>query len=127
MTEPYGTFTDKDFHAYLKKLGIAREEGTEWFFIEPNAARGDFIDFTQNHGVVSEEDADAVIPYKLRDEQAEAVQKTMEYFTCILYTSKPHCGNTCRSGITRSSARKRSRRPRQAAGSFRRRNWRTAF
>ena len=22
MTEPYGTFTDKDFHAYLKKLGI---------------------------------------------------------------------------------------------------------
>ena len=80
MTEPYGTFTDKDFHAYLKKLGISREEGTEWFFIEPNAARGDFIDFTQNHGVVSEEDADAVIPYKLRDEQAKAVQKTHGVF-----------------------------------------------
>ena len=81
MTEPYGTFTDKDFHAYLKKLGIARESGTEWFFIDPNTARGDFIEFTQNHGVVSDEDADAVIPYKLRDEQAEAVQKTVEYFT----------------------------------------------
>jgi len=61
-------------------LGISREAGTEWFFIEPNTARGNFIDFTQNHGVVSEEDADAVIPYKLRDEQAEAVQKTSEYF-----------------------------------------------
>ena len=99
MTEPYGTFTDKDFHAYLKKLGIAREEGTEWFFIEPNAARGDFIDFTQNHGVVSEEDADAVIPYKLRDEQAEAVQKTMEYFTGrekaeFLWNAKPRFGKT---------------------------------
>ena len=99
MTEPYGTFTDKDFHAYLKKLGISREEGTEWFFIEPNAARGDFIDFTQNHGVVSEEDADAVIPYKLRDEQAEAVQKTMEYFTGrekaeFLWNAKPRFGKT---------------------------------
>ena len=29
MTEPYGTFTDKDFHGYLKKLGITREEGTD--------------------------------------------------------------------------------------------------
>lgn len=99
MTEPYGTFTDKDFHAYLKKLGIAREEGTEWFFIEPNVARGDFIDFTQNHGVVSEKDADAVIPYKLRDEQAEAVKKTMEYFNGrenaeFLWNAKPRFGKT---------------------------------
>lgn len=56
MTEPYDTFTDKDFHAYLKKLGIAREKGTEWFQIEPNAAYGDFIAFTQNHGIVSDSD-----------------------------------------------------------------------
>ena len=44
MTEPYGTFTDKDFHPYLKKLGITREKGTEWFYIEPNAAKMDFIE-----------------------------------------------------------------------------------
>ena len=60
---------------------------------------GDFIDFTQNHGVVSEEDADAVIPYKLRDEQAKAVQKTMEYFTGrekaeFLWNAKPRFGKT---------------------------------
>lgn len=70
MTEPFGSFTDKDFHAYLEKLGIARKEGTEWFQIEPNTAKSDFIDFTQNHGTVSADDnMDEVIPYKLRDEQ----------------------------------------------------------
>ena len=99
MTEPYGTFTDKDFHAYLKKLGISREAGTEWFRIEPNAARGNFIDFTQNHGVVSEDDADAVIPYRLREEQAEAVQRTADYFRSrenaeFLWNAKPRFGKT---------------------------------
>jgi hypothetical protein len=99
MTEPYGTFTDKDFHAYLKKLGISREEGTEWFQIEPNTAKGDFIDFTQNHGVVSADDADAVIPYKLRDEQNDAVQNAYDYFKShekgeFLWNCKPRFGKT---------------------------------
>lgn len=99
MTEPYGTFTDKDFHAYLKKLEIPREAGTEWFQIDPNIARGNFIDFTQNHGIVSEKDADAVIPYKLRDEQEEAVRKTIEYFSNrenaeFLWNAKPRFGKT---------------------------------
>ena len=99
MTEPYGTFTDKDFHAYLKKLEIPREAGTEWFQIDPNIARTNFIDFTQNHGVVSEKDAEAAIPYKLREEQAEAVQKTIEYFgnrekAEFLWNAKPRFGKT---------------------------------
>lgn len=99
MTEPYGTFTDKDFHTYLKKLGISREAGTEWFLIEPNTARSNFIDFTQNHGMVSEDDADAVIPYKLREEQAEAVQRTADYFRGrenaeFLWNAKPRFGKT---------------------------------
>lgn len=99
MTEPYGTFTDKDFHAYLKKLEIPREAGTEWFQIDPNIARGNFIDFTQNHGIVSEKDADAAIPYKLRDEQEEAVRKTIEYFSNrenaeFLWNAKPRFGKT---------------------------------
>ena len=99
MTEPFGTFTDKDFHAYLKKLGVAREEGTEWFRIAPGTARGDFVDFTQNHGVVSESDADAVIPYKLRDEQNDAVQSAYDYFKShekgeFLWNCKPRFGKT---------------------------------
>lgn len=35
ITAPLGTFTDKAFHAYLKKLGVPRQEGTEWFQIDP--------------------------------------------------------------------------------------------
>ena len=99
MTEPFGTFTDKDFHAYLKKLGISREAGTEWFQIDPNAARGDFVEFTQNHGIVADEDADAVIPYKLREEQGQAVQSAYDYFQShergeFLWNCKPRFGKT---------------------------------
>lgn len=99
LTEPYGTFKDHDFHAYLKKLGIVREKDTEWFQIEPDTAKQNFIDFTQNHGMVSEKGAVAAIPYKLRDEQAEAVRKTMEYFTGrenaeFLWNAKPRFGKT---------------------------------
>ena len=99
LTEPYGSFTDKDFHAYLKKRGVSREAGTEWFFIQPDAARDDFIAFTQNHGVVSDTDADATIPYTLRQEQAEAVQRTADYFRGqesaeFLWNAKPRFGKT---------------------------------
>ena len=99
MTEPFGTFTDKDFHAYLKKLGISREKGREWFQIDPDTARDDFIDFTQNHGIVEDYDADAVIPYKLRDEQDQAVSSAYDYFTShnqgeFLWNCKPRFGKT---------------------------------
>ena len=82
MTEPYGNFKDTDFHAYLKKLGVARREGTEWFEIAPDAAKGDYIEFAQNHGVVADADADAaaVIPYRLREEQEAAVTQALAYF-----------------------------------------------
>ncbi|MDI6618025.1 MAG: DEAD/DEAH box helicase family protein [Clostridiales bacterium] len=99
MTEPFGTFTDKGFHAYLKKLGVNREKGTEWFRIEPKTAKGDFIDFAQNHGVVSDGDADAVIPYQLRDEQNKAVEMALAYFKShsngeFLWNAKPRFGKT---------------------------------
>lgn len=99
MTEPYGNFTDKDFHAYLKKLGVPRRSGTEWFEIEANTAKLDFVEFTQNHGVVEGRDADAAIPYKLRDEQNKAVEMTVEYFRNhengeFLWNAKPRFGKT---------------------------------
>ncbi|MCD8048576.1 MAG: DEAD/DEAH box helicase family protein [Clostridia bacterium] len=99
MAPPFGTFTDKNFHAYLKKLGVRREKGTEWFKIEPDAARGDFMDFVQNHGITEQKDADAVIPYKLRDEQADAVKMTADYFKSrksaeFLWNAKPRFGKT---------------------------------
>lgn len=99
MTEPYGTFTDKDFHAYLKKLGIPRETRTEWFRIDPDTAKTNFVNFAQNHGKISDCHADSVIPYQLRDEQAEAVQKTIVYFNAhknaeFLWNAKPRFGKT---------------------------------
>lgn len=80
MTDPYGTFTDKDFHAYLKKLAVPREEGTEWFQISPDKAKMDFVDFTQNHGNLPQNQAKAAIPYVLREEQNQAVEQTLAYF-----------------------------------------------
>ncbi len=99
MTEPYGTFKDGDFHRYLKKLEVPREKGDEWFFIEPSVARGYFVDFIQNHGVISTSDVDEAIPYKLRDEQIEAVQMAADYFAGIesgefLWNAKPRFGKT---------------------------------
>ena len=99
MTEPHGTFTDKDFHAYLKKLGVSREEGTEWFKIDPDKAGDDFVSFARNHGTISGSDAPAAIPYKLRNEQADAVNKTLEYFKTheggeFLWNCKPRFGKT---------------------------------
>lgn len=101
MTEPYGNFKDTDFHAYLKKLGVARREGTEWFEIAPDAAKGDYIEFAQNHGVVADADADAaaVIPYRLREEQEAAVTQALAYFHAhahgeFLWNCKPRFGKT---------------------------------
>ena len=99
MTEPYGTFTDKNFHSYLKKLGVSRRPDTEWFSIEPSEAKSDFIDFTQNHGIISDNEADPVIPYSLRDEQNMAVDNTVNYFKDhengeFLWNAKPRFGKT---------------------------------
>ena len=99
LTEPYDNFTDKDFHAYLKKLGVNRQAGTEWFKIEPDTALSNFRDFTENHGTVADDDADAAIPYTLRDEQAEAVERTIAYFNSrqngeFLWNAKPRFGKT---------------------------------
>lgn len=93
----YETFTDKDFHGYLNKLGVKRQTGTEWFEIDPNLAKNYFNDFRENKGVLeSNEDP---IPYVLRREQDDAVEKTIEYFKNnlhgeFLWNAKPRFGKT---------------------------------
>ena len=98
-SQPYGTFTDREFHAYLKKLDIPRQKGTEWFQIDPKTSEKYFEAFTKNHGIISEQDADAVIPYKLRDEQNQAVEAAKAYFEShangeFLWNAKPRFGKT---------------------------------
>lgn len=97
MTEPYGTFTDKDFHKYLKALSVPRKKGTEWFAIDPMKAKQDFLDFAVNHGEIGE--AEESIAYVLREEQEAAVNKALAYFEKhpegeFLWNAKPRFGKT---------------------------------
>ena len=77
-------FTDKEFHSYLAKNDIKRKdpqpdaEGCpEWFFISGDESYILFGKFKRDRGVLQ---TLGVIPYALRNEQKEAVNKTKEYF-----------------------------------------------
>ncbi|MBT8859533.1 DEAD/DEAH box helicase family protein [Lactobacillus delbrueckii subsp. bulgaricus] len=99
-TEPYDSFDDKAFHKYLTREGVERKKGKEWFHIDPDHALNYFKDFQENHGEVSTSvPSDAVIPYTLRSEQAEAVDKAKNYFAAhkdgqFLWNCKPRFGKT---------------------------------
>lgn len=97
------TFKDTAFHAYLEKAGIERRisaDGhvTEWFKINPLVAKSMFNDFRENRGIL---DKYGAVPYVLRDEQTEAVEKTKAYFEShigkkpeFLWNAKPRFGKT---------------------------------
>ena len=91
------TFRDSDFHRYLAKNGIKREKGTEWFYIDPASAKRMLDNFRENRGILKQ--ATNVIPYKLRREQQEAVDRAADYFSIhsggeFLYNCKPRFGKT---------------------------------
>ena len=91
-------FHDTDFHAYLSKLGIEREEGHEWFHIDGLLSKGHFRDFKENRGIPDSSNSE-VVSYILRDEQNKAVEKTIEYFKSnesgeFLWNAKPRFGKT---------------------------------
>ena len=71
------TFSDKDFHAYLRKLGVPNESGTEWFQISSKDSKTHFYEFRENRGVLPQ--TEIIVPYKLRDEQEQAVKVTLDY------------------------------------------------
>lgn len=89
-----GTFRDTDFHDYLRKLDFVQKPHTEWFTIDPGVAKGHFYDFRENHGIVGTPEA---IEYHLRNEQDDAVEKTLDYAKCheageFLWNAKPRFG-----------------------------------
>lgn len=93
------TFTDKDFHGYLRKSGIEQESGknNEWFHITGPESKIKFYEFREDHGILGNEVE--VIPYKLREEQAEAVRQTVAYKNDhetgeFLWNAKPRFGKT---------------------------------
>jgi len=92
-------FTDKDFHAYLRKCNVEQEEGknNEWFKITGQESNAKFYDFRRDHGILSS--SIAVIPYKLREEQNAAVSMTVDYRNShekgeFLWNAKPRFGKT---------------------------------
>lgn len=93
------TFKDTDFHAYLRKNGVGNDKNkeNEWFHITGPASRGMFFDFKANRGVLKK--TAGVIPYVLRNEQEEAVEKAYDYFMLhengeFLWNAKPRFGKT---------------------------------
>lgn len=92
----YDRFTDKDFHAYLRKCGVENKKSTEWFHVDGPAGRAKFYDFKADRGILKALD---VIPYTLRKEQEKAVSDTATYFQTngggeYLWNAKPRFGKT---------------------------------
>ncbi|MDD6850584.1 MAG: DEAD/DEAH box helicase family protein, partial [Veillonellaceae bacterium] len=92
-------FTDKDFHSYLRKFGTKQEEGknNEWFQITGAESQQKFWTFRSSRGIL--ETLGKVIPYQLRQEQEEAVAKTIAYRNShhkgeFLWNAKPRFGKT---------------------------------
>ena len=103
FTDGKTRFTDKEFHAYLAKNDIKRkdpqpdDEGCpEWFFIDGDKSYALFCDFRRNTGILQ---SLCAVPYVLRNEQKQAVQRTQDYFIAnsnpeFLWNAKPRFGKT---------------------------------
>lgn len=92
-------FRDTDFHAYLKKRKFQQESGknNEWFKIDGSQSQQEFHCFRANHGIL--QSTQSVVPYTLRQEQNDAVQKTIDYKHKnpngeFLWNAKPRFGKT---------------------------------
>ena len=89
-------FSDRDFHAYLRKLKVENDRKNEWFHVSGEQSRRYFQDFRMNRGRVQ---LDAAMPYVLRAEQAKAVAQTKTYYEThpggeYLWNAKPRFGKT---------------------------------
>jgi superfamily II DNA or RNA helicase len=89
-------FMDHDFHAYLRKMGIENIPGTEWYHITVDGSRKAFEQFRQNRGYLK---TMLSTEYTLRDEQEQAVEKTLAYAKnnkgrAFLWNAKPRFGKT---------------------------------
>ncbi len=87
------------FHTYLNKKDFERKPNTEWFKISPDVSHNEFFAFRRNRGIL--ETLGGTIPYKLRDEQSNAVNKALGYFSSnaadepeFLWNAKPRFGKT---------------------------------
>lgn len=96
-----GSFTDHEFHRYLKQQGVERElkpKRTEWhrFADMPRRSIDYFNDFAGQDFTDLQVDGQDL--YQLRPEQEAAVQQALEAFgngaTDVLWNAKPRFGKT---------------------------------
>ena len=92
-------FKDHDFHGFLKFHDIERRPKTEWFYFNgtPEKSEGLFNKFI--HHDVSGYQPGKSNEYTLRQEQDEAITKTLAYFNShenseFLWNAKPRFGKT---------------------------------
>lgn len=91
-------FTDHLLHSYLKRhKNVKNKPNTEWFFYNgtPQKSLQDFYDFVNETYSQEKEQLD----YQLRQEQLDAVNKTLAYFKDnsngeFLWNAKPRFGKT---------------------------------
>ena len=90
-------FRDHDFHDYLTQYkGIERNDHTEWFHIDGQTLRRCFEEFVSR----DYQQKGLHYSYKLRDEQQQAVDKTLGYLEAnngegrFLWNAKPRFGKT---------------------------------
>ena len=93
------TFTDHDFRAYLRKLGVEIKPQTEWCHILAPHAKMRFFEYRSNRGLIQEEEYSRVTPYTLRQEQAKCAEATALYYRAnpngeFLWNCKPRFGKT---------------------------------
>lgn len=99
-SEAGGAFTDKDFHAYLKQVGVERELAprTEWHrFVDLSmTSKQFFLEFASQDG--ADRQRTGTEDYTLRQEQQAAVTQAMDVFTSghseVLWNAKPRFGKT---------------------------------
>ena len=75
MRNDGGVFTDHEVHRYLKNKGIKNTDG-EWFECSLSDVKAAIVAVT--NGAKNEEDR--TLTFSMRPEQANAVEKTIEYF-----------------------------------------------
>lgn len=91
-------FKDKQLHSYLRKYKkVEQRKNTEWFYYNgtPEKSHSDFNDFRNNDFSQVNEGID----YRLRAEQEDAVNKTLDYAKThengeFLWNAKPRFGKT---------------------------------
>lgn len=102
------SFTDKPLHAYMRNLGVKQpqdlgneyfdpDDRNEWFNTTPADSKQMFNDFRSNRGILTT--IKTVLPYTLRKEQAEAVNKALTFMRAnpqgeFLMNCKPRFGKT---------------------------------